>query len=229
MRMLGARPHYSGPVVAYTYQFNIGSSNPAGAGLIGVRHLAVLGSGGLAAAAGADVPTRDVINLLQGNHSARSLASDPAIRQTLGLLQGSDVMLLGTALIISWKQVVGAHASAVAAAQLVHREPGLDTLVAGPTFVGYGYRPGNPAHATALAVAIYPSASDATAAARILGNVLHSGYSSRLNQQYAQLFAVDTITVHGSAVVARITARKSWTLSQDVQEGDFPLFWSPPT
>jgi hypothetical protein len=32
---------------------------------------------------------------------------------------------------------------------------------------------------------------------------------------------------HGDAVMARITQRKGWVLTLAVQEGDFPLFWSP--
>lgn len=233
MSHLGVRPAAAGAIVTYTYRYTVNSSNPAGnssnpagAALIGVRHLAVLRSGGRAAAGGPDVPPSDVTSLLQGGHPSRSLASDPDVQQTLGLLKGADVMLLGTSLIINWERaILGLRGTRAEVAALLHRYPDLARLSA-PAFGGYGYFPGNPTHATALAVAIYPNAKDATAAAKIVGNMLRSGRSFHTIELYAKLFMVDKITVDGDAVVARVTARGTWVLSQAVQEGDFPLFWS---
>lgn len=226
MNRLGVQPVSSGASTRYTISNPTSLPADAATVFIDVRNLAVLGQGGRAAAGGAEVPPGDVIDLLRGSHPSRSLASDADVHQALGFLAGADVVTLGTALIASPVQGLGPAATPSGLAQLRQRLH-LDQLPAAPTFAGYGYLPGHPTGATALAVAIYPNASNAKAAANILGDVLRSGTSLYSREPYSQLFAVDGISVHGDAVVARLTEHRAGVISQALQERDFPLFWSP--
>jgi hypothetical protein len=214
---VGVQPASTGAVVRFTItkRKDLPSSNVTDA-LSGVHTLAVLGHHDRAAAGGSKVPPIDVTNLLQGSHPSHSLASDPEVRQTLGLLAGADTMLFGASL--PFRPL----------AMAVADDPAINRLPAAATFAGYGFLPGDATHATAVAVAIYPNAGDAKAAAEIVGNVLRYGYSYYEDEPYARLFAVDSVTVHGDAVVARVTAhRHTHDLAWALGVKDFPLFWSP--
>jgi hypothetical protein len=225
---LGVRPVSTGAIVRYSIGNALNLSGEAAGALVSVRTLAVLGLGGRAAAGGPTVPPGDVVNLLRGRHPTPSLASDPDVRQMLELLGGADVMLFGTGLVASWDHILGHQPSPLEVAQTLRTNPGLDRLSAAPTLAGYGYLPGSPTHATALAVAIYANPSDAKGAANIFGDVLRAGYSTLYAEHYARLFAVDTITVEGDAVVARLTERSADAVAQATEEDNMPLFWSPP-
>ncbi len=225
---LGVRPVSTGAIVRYSIANALNLSGEAAKPLVGVRTLAVLGRGGRAAAGGPAVPPGDVVNLLRGSHATPSLASDPDVRQITELLSGADVMLFGTGLVASWDDILGHEPSPSQVAQVLRANPGLGRLHAAPTFAGYGYLPGSPAHATALAVAIYPGPGDAKGAANIFGSVLRSGYSTLYGERYARLFAVDTVRVEGDAVVARLTERSADAVAEMTEEDNVPLFWSPP-
>lgn len=213
----------SGAVVRYS----LTAARSGLAPLQGTGTVAVLGRGGRAVAAGSKVPTRDVVDLLQGHHAAASLAADPDVRRFLKLMGGADVMLFGTGLIVDWGTVPGAFSSRAA---FLRAYPGLDRMQAGPTFAGYGYLPGHPDHATALAVAIYPSHNDAAVGAQVWGRVMRSGRSYSYlgpSKPFSQLFAVDKVTVDGAAVVVRLTELHSGTMDTLLNTQDIPLFWSP--
>lgn len=227
MSKLGVRPVSTGAVVRYTVNNPIALPGDAAPGVfLGVRNLEVLGRGGRAAAGGPTVPPGDVTSLLRGSHTSRSLASDPEVQQALGYLKGADVIQLGTSFVASPAQMLGPDAPAFAERQL-RQKLGLDRLLAAPTFVGYGYLPGDPTNAAAVAVAIYPDAKDAKAAASVAASTFRSGISPRTSEPYAQLFTVGAVTAHGDAVVARLTDRKGGAIPQEVLQRDFPLFWSP--
>lgn len=227
MSRLGERPVSTGAVVRYTITNALELPGSASAALVGVRNLAVIGSGGRMAAGGPGVPSGAVVNLLRGTHTSRSLASDPEVSQMLGLLTGADVMLFGSSLVSSVTKMLGPNATAEDVQRLRTLNPGLDQLPAAPTFAGYGYLPGDPAHPTVLAVAIYPDGSDAKTAAGIMGKLLRSGYDPVREVHFAKLFAVDTVTVRGDAVVARLTEHTAGAVVEGVLNADMPLFWSP--
>lgn len=228
MGRLGVRPASAGAVYRYviTKPADL-MPEGAAAALSGVRNLAVLGGGGRAAAGGPDVPPRDVTNLLQGRHLSHSLASDPEVSQALRLLKGADVMWLGTGLVSSWEKAIGSAGTPLERQRMEQEDPGLSRLRTGPTLGGYGYLPGDPAHPRALVVAVYPSASAAKVAAGIMGPLLRSGTSVVTNEKYARVFRVDTVTVHGAAVVARLTEHTPGAIAEEVENYDMPLFWGP--
>jgi hypothetical protein len=216
----------SGGVVSYTVADPAQLTALTRAALLEVHTLTVLLPGGRLATGGSGVPPGDILNLLRDHHSSPSLASDPLVKQVLGVLKGADVMLFGTSLVVGEAEVLGAGISPHAVAQFRDRL-GMDGLPAAPTFAGYGYLPDSPTEPTVVAVAVYPTAEDARAASSIIGNVLRFGVSPHRNQPYSQVLAVDKITIDGDALVARLGIRQAGVMAQLVAADDFPLFWSP--
>lgn len=215
----------SGGVDRYTLskQYKLNAPAPTFALLRYTRHIDVPAGGGVAAAGGIRVPPGQVLNLVRGRHAPRSLASDRDVRQMLALLAGSDTMAFGTSTTIGWNNLQRPTA------EVLRDNPGLTRLPAAPRFAGYGYLPGNPGHATARVVAIYPGAHDATVAAAITRAILASGRDAESGVRFRRLFAY-RITVHGDAVEARLTDHTHGRLTVMLADrpSDFPLFLAPP-
>lgn len=201
---------------------------PYDTALIGVVRVGVPAYGRLVTG-GAGVPAAGVAALGAGSAKSGSLLSDPSVAHLLSLWPESEMTVMGSSLVETARDIqalLGPNAPASDSDRLAHRL-GLQLLPAAPTFAGVAFLGGRPSAAHYVAAAIYPSPTDAKAAARVLGTDLRTALDVAQDLPYDHLWHVNDVSAVGSTVVARFTVIRAGAVAQALDERSFPLFYAP--
>jgi hypothetical protein len=171
---------------------------------------------GRIAVGGSSVPTGTIQSIAEGLASAVPLSSDPEVSELLSLWPRAISMVMGTNL--GRPLSPGQYPASIRAE--------VDRLPAGPLFEGLAYLSGAPSDASVIAAATYPTTADAQAAVSVMGT-LFQGDAPSFNTPYSKLLRVDTVSVHGSTMMMRLTSLHPGVMGDLLDELAFPLFWAP--